>query len=100
MVPEVKLTVISDERSSECEERAQKLIKQFKMIVEYLDVEVLDWSMPEAKELAKETSVKYLPALIFHPGVEEGLGWMKLQNHVSEQAGYQVVQASKIKALT
>jgi hypothetical protein len=71
----VRLTIISDERCSDCEPKARKMIAQLEKMIIDLQVEWLDWAEQEARDLAAQTGVTFLPAYVFNPGVEQSFGW-------------------------
>ncbi len=82
----VRLTVITDERCSDCSSKAQKMIGQLEKMIMVLQVQWLDWADQEARDLAAQTGATLLPAYVFHPGVEQSFEWDKLSSYVV-QAG-------------
>lgn len=95
----VKMTVISDERCPDCGDKTDRMKKQMQdMFGPDLQVSEMDWSEPEARELAESVGVELLPAYIFDESVKEGLAWDQMEKYLEYRAGYHVMGTKAARA--
>ncbi len=87
----VDLTVISDKRCRECDNRAEMMIRNFRERFPKLNVTQLDYGEPAGQELFKKTKVGYLPAYLFHQNVKEDAGYQQIQRWLQPAGDYLVM---------
>ncbi len=86
----VNVIAITDARCKDCE--ADKIIDSLKQVFPGLQPRTLDWSDEEAKAIAKEASVKMLPAILFDDSIDK-------DKEGAEHMARWLVPAGKYKSL-
>jgi len=87
----VDLTVISDKRCQECEQRAEMMVRNFKDRFPKLNVTRLDFADAAGKDVYKKAQVQFLPAYIFDQNLKEDAGYAQIQRWIQPVGDYLVL---------
>ncbi|MBW2977409.1 hypothetical protein KY331_01045 [Candidatus Woesearchaeota archaeon] len=77
---------LNDERCAECE--IAPLVEQLKGILPGLEVQTIDYSSEEGKEMYDDLELSALPALLFTEAVKDEEGYSNLENFIEEKGDY------------
>jgi hypothetical protein len=88
---EVTVLVLTDKRCKECGTGGIEETLRARFFPK-LKVQTLDWAEPAAKKLYKELGVKYLPALLFAPGVEKTARYPELARWMVDLGRYRLLK--------
>jgi 2-hydroxychromene-2-carboxylate isomerase len=87
----VDLTVLSDKRCQECEQRAEMMVRNFKDRFPKLNVTRLDYADQAGKDVYKKAQVQFLPAYIFDQNLKEDSGYAQIQRWIQPVGDYLVL---------
>lgn len=77
---------LNDERCAECD--VSGLMQQLEGILPGLEVQSIDYSSKEGKELYEELDLEALPALLFTEDVKDEEGYSNLEGYMEEKGDY------------
>jgi hypothetical protein len=87
----VDLTVLSDKRCQECEQRSEMMVRNFEDRFPKLNVKKLDYADAEGKDLFKKAQIQFLPAYIFDQNLKEDAGYSQIQRWIVPAGDYLVL---------
>ena len=81
----IALTIINDERCAQCTGAEAQIVEQLKAMIPNLEVETIDYSESEGKEIYDELGLTVLPSLLFTSDVTESEGYSDIQSYLIEK---------------
>jgi hypothetical protein len=87
----VDLTVLSDKRCQECEQRSEMMVRNFEDRFPKLNVKRIDYADAEGKDLFKKAQIQFLPAYIFDQNLKEDAGYSQIQRWIVPAGDYLVL---------
>lgn len=87
----VNITVLNDQRCTDCTALEPQITDSLKQIFKGLQVKTVDYSSEEGKKIVSSIPGIKLPAYLFAANVKDGEGYTNVQPYLSEQAGYQLL---------
>lgn len=92
--PKVGLTIVTDKRCESCAELVELAPAQFRRVFPGLEVKVMDYSDPAAREFVKplkDTDYRFLPLFVFDDNIRQDMAWEQFEPYLTEIGGLLVL---------